>query len=147
MLADRVRMGTKKESGFYLYDHGQGGELWSADVQDFGSFSKKADHMYLVGTPGGAEVSVTTVNKVDITDFTSLKVNATLSSVGDFSIGLTDTRGTYTFQFKARSQVDGSGDFEVVSNLVNFSGEYYISLFMFTGEISGNVKILDVSLE
>lgn len=77
----------------------------------------------------GLSASVNTVNKIDITSYSSLIVTATwgTSKPGYVKIGLTDTPGAAP-TFIAETTADSSGEGTISLDISSVSGEHYVAI-------------------
>jgi len=77
----------------------------------------------------GLSASVNTVNKIDITSYSSLIVTATwgTSKSGYVKIGLTDTPGAAP-TFIAETTADSSGEGTISLDISSVSGEHYVAI-------------------
>ena len=169
MLASRVRMGVSKDNGLILselilYDYGIENVPfvgWDINGDAFPNYtdyevSKYSNHLYLYSdnwdAPPPPKVGFSTSNKIDLTPYTTLKVNWEKGNkvwrsrisfgISNIQKPASETNYTKIFTEDYRNNV---GFYEEVIDLSNTVGQYYIVIS--NVGLWTDTKIHSISLE
>ena len=170
MLANRVRMGVSKDNGLILYelilyDYGIenvpfiGWDINGDALPQYTDYevSKYSNHLYLYSdswdAPPPPKVGFSTSNKIDLTPYTTLKINWEAGNKvwgSSISFGISNVQKTasgtnYTKIFS--EDYVRAGFYEDALDLSNTVGQYYIVISNATGIGWMDVKIHSISLE
>lgn len=145
-----ARKWVSAPSGLWLYDEGVGGDDWSVEFP-WATLTRESDHLKIVcGRDDGG--SWATINKVDVTNFSTLKVmwENTLQGgwTGLFQAGLITTRNSFSWTASVtRFTEEGIGAWEDQLDITSLSGEYFVRIYSEGGEAGNINKTYEVWLE
>lgn len=152
LIATNAEYDLELSYGFYLYNNGDlrtavtGGWSYAAFLSTSNYVAGTLDTAYngttcyLSASGVNRQISAVTVNKIDVTDYNTLRIEVsdyTFAGAGYRELDLVSSRGDVSSP-AAQVQIESTGTFTV--DVSGYSGSYYIGLYLNSGS-SGSCAI------